>query len=266
MDKQEKNYKEGRFEFTVYVNDHIICKRNFSIPNYIENSMNTEEFKSTVDDIVRLVDNDLKSKSRVYTWHFYNPMPEQHSSEFSDPLLKPWECTFKLVISDNHRDVISKIWDGYAYPKFVRDKVDLTNKNVRIVTRDGNVQTYDKDSFFKGKDGKLSIELETIKGMILDKPDELYQITRMICDTCGAKDYASKKDAIFTTSGVYRNVDYARDENGNAIIAGDSDTVLRKTGPSRKYSYRLKDINRKFISDWGKAVSEKTKTYQNTLY
>ena len=266
MDKQEKSYKEGRFEFTVFVSDHIICKRNFSISNYIENSMNTEEFKSTVDDIVKLIDNDLKSKSRVYTWHFYNPMPGQELPEFSEPLLKPWACTFKLVISDNHRDVISRIWDGYAYPKFVRDKVDLTNKNVRIVTRDGNVQTYDKESFFKDKDGKLSTELETIKGMIYDKSDVLYQITRMICDTCGAKDYASKKDAVFTTVGVYRNTDYDRDENGNVVTDENGNEKLHKTGPSRKYSYRLKDINRKFISDWGKAVSEKTKEYQKTLY
>ena len=266
MDKQEKNYKEGRFEFTVYVNDHIICKRNFSIPNYVENSMNTEEFKYTVDDIVNLIDNDLKSKSRVYTWHFFNPMPGQQNPEFSEPLLKPWECTFKLVISDNHRDVISRIWDGYAYPKFVRDKVDLTNKNVRIITRNGNVQTYDKKSFFEGNDGKLSIELETIKGMILDKPDELYQITKMICDPCGAKDYSSKKDASYTTMGVYRNVDYDRDENGNIIIDENGNKKAHKTGYTMKYNYNVNNINRNYISNWGKIVSKKTKEYQKTLY
>ena len=43
--KEIKNYKEERFEFTVFVNDNIICKRNFRIYNFIENSMNTLEFK-----------------------------------------------------------------------------------------------------------------------------------------------------------------------------------------------------------------------------
>ena len=63
--KEIKDYKEERFEFTVYVNDNIICKRNFRIFNYIENSMNTLEFKEKLDEIVRLIDDDLKSKSLV---------------------------------------------------------------------------------------------------------------------------------------------------------------------------------------------------------
>ena len=69
--KEIKDYKEERFEFTVYVNDNIICKRNFRIFNYIENSMNTLEFKHKLDEVVKLIDDDLKSKSRVYTWYYY---------------------------------------------------------------------------------------------------------------------------------------------------------------------------------------------------
>ena len=37
---KEKDYKEERFEFTVYVNDNIICKRNFRIFNYISYYLN----------------------------------------------------------------------------------------------------------------------------------------------------------------------------------------------------------------------------------
>ena len=74
MENNEKrDYKEERFEFTIFVNDFIICSRNFRIFNYIENSMNTLEFKNTVDGIVKMIDDDLKSKSRVYTWYNYDP-------------------------------------------------------------------------------------------------------------------------------------------------------------------------------------------------
>ena len=41
-----------------------------------------------------------------------------------------------------------------------------------------------------------------------------------IMKNCGVKDYSSKKDASFTTIGIYRNVDYDRDENGNIITEG----------------------------------------------
>ena len=60
---KEKDYKEERFEFALYVNDNIICKRNFRIFNFIENSMNTLEFKEKVDEIVEMIDDDLKSRA-----------------------------------------------------------------------------------------------------------------------------------------------------------------------------------------------------------
>ena len=81
--KETKDYKEERFEFTIYVNDNIICKRNFRIFNFIENSMNTLEFKETVDSIVKLIDDDLKSKSRVYTWCYFNPNEKDAFEEFA---------------------------------------------------------------------------------------------------------------------------------------------------------------------------------------
>ena len=54
--KEFKDYREERFEFTIYVNDNIICKRNFKIFNFIEGSMNTLEFNETVDKIVNIID------------------------------------------------------------------------------------------------------------------------------------------------------------------------------------------------------------------
>ena len=182
--KEIKDYKEERFEFTVYVNDNIICKRNFRIYNFIENSMNTLEFKEKVDEIVNLIDEDLKSKSRVYSWYYFNPERPEENEEFTSPLIEPWACTFKLVISDNKRDVITKIWDGYGYPRFIRERVDLSNKNVKVVRQDGTSTVYDKETFFNSNKGFLSFEYEVLKGMIMDKPDVLLQITKKICEVC----------------------------------------------------------------------------------
>ena len=77
MENKEREYKEERFEFALYVNEFVICKRNFKIFNFIEGSMGSLDFKETLDDIVGIIDQDLKSKSNVYMWHYFNPNDPQ---------------------------------------------------------------------------------------------------------------------------------------------------------------------------------------------
>ena len=256
MENKERDYKEERFEFTVYVNDNIICKRNFRIYNYIENSMNTLEFKDKLDEIVHLIDEDLKSKSRVYTWYYFNPQAPEENEEFTSPLIEPWACTFKIVISDNKRDVITKIWDGYAYPKFIRDKVDLSNKNVKVTNKDGQTFSYEKDSFFKANEGRLSFEHEVLKGMIIDKPDVLLQITKKICEACSPSKEEIKENGKFDSRDnkylrKYTVIDnYGKDANGN----------------DKKYAYSLYLANLKTERDWERSVADKTKKYFRNLY
>lgn len=258
--KETRDYKEERFEFTVFVNDNIICKRNFRIYNFIENSMNTLEFKEKVDEIVKLIDDDLKSKSRVYTWYYFNPQMPEDNEEFTSPLIEPWACTFKLVISDNKRDVITKIWDGYAYPKYVREKVDLSNKNVKVTRQDGSTYVYDKESFFRTNAGSLSFEHEVLKGMIIDKPDVLLQITKKICEAC-----SPSKDEIKDSSKGYFDPKESYKYLAKYTVLdeyGNDD----KSIPSKKYAYSLYLANKKIEKDWEKAVQKKTDKYLKTLY
>lgn len=254
--KEIKDYKEERFEFTVYVNDNIICKRNFRIYNFIENSMNTLEFKEKLDEIVKLIDDDLKSKSRVYTWYYYNPQALDENDEFNTKLIEPWACTFKIVISDNKRDVITKIWDGYAYPKYIRDKVDLSNKNVKVTNKDGQTFSYEKEAFFKANEGRLSFEHEVLKRMIIDKPDVLLQITKKICEACSPSKQEIKEKGYFDPreNGKYLSKytvidDYGKDANGK----------------DKKYAYSLRLANKKIEKDWERAVMNKTNRYFKNL-
>lgn len=261
MDNKEKDYKEERFEFTIYVNDNIICKRNFRIYNFIENSMNTLEFKEKVDEIVNMIDDDLKSKSRVYSWYYYNPSNPNENEEFTSPLIEPWACTFKLVITDNHKDVITKIWDGYAYPKSIREKVDLSNKNVKVMTKDGQVYSYDKESFFKSNSGRLSFEQEVLRNMIIDKQDVLLQITKKICEACSpSKDEIKEKRYLDSKENSKYLSDFTViDEYGNDEKSGDA----RK---KKVYSYSLFLANKKVEKAWERVLQEKTKEYLKNLY
>ena len=72
--QENSEYREERFEFALYVNNNLVCKRNFKMRNFIEGSMQSENFKHVADEIVQMIDDDLKSKSRVYTWYYYNPI------------------------------------------------------------------------------------------------------------------------------------------------------------------------------------------------
>lgn len=231
-----KEFSAGRFEFALFVNENLVCKRNFRIPNFIEGSMQTLDFASTVDECVTLIDNDLKSKSRVYIWYYFEPDLKD------DPMmtnnLKLGECTFKFVIYDNEREVFSKIWDGYGYPSMVRNNIDLTNSIVKIISRAGDVYTYDR-AYFEANADKLWPDLYVRKCMFWDKPNLIPLIIEKIVDSC-----SSKEDG-------YENIN-------------DYDTLLTFGKGANKVTYNtsLYHANKKYFKEWEKAVSAKTAAYE----
>lgn len=262
--KTEKEYREERFEFLLFVNNNLICKRNFKINNYIEESMTSLDFKHTIDDIVRMIDDDLKSKSRVYTWYYYDEDKETYDvpDDFDKPLLEPWECTFKFVVTDNKKPVIEKIWDGYGYPRALREKVDIANKLVRVTTYDGRFLTFEKEAYFAENVDRLTPELYIIKAMIMDKGDLLLGITKKICEICSPRENGYQVTGDYILSEIYRDKTYEYDENGEVkTTAKGKPLVTVNKENTKKYYYSNNLAYRKYVADWGKAVSEKTKEY-----
>ena len=253
MNTEEKDYKEERFEFTLYVNDNIICKRNFKIFNYIENSMNTLEFKETVDRVVKMIDDDLKSKTRVYLWYHYNPQSPTDNEELISPLVDPWTYTFKLTITDNKKEVISKIWDGYAYPRAIRSRIDLSNKYVTVTTKDGQVFSYDKDTYFATNGNRLGFDQEVMKAMIGDKSDVLYQIIKAIREACSVDRDEIRENGYQRNNSTYLSNYTIAEKYGN----GDG---------AKEYTYSLALANRRIERDWERKVAKKTKEYFKNLY
>lgn len=234
-----RTYKEERFEFVLYVNNNIICKRNFKINDFIEHSMESEEFKHEVDKIVDTIKNDLNSKSRVYTWYYFNPDEIDPKDEFHTPLIEPWECTFKFVISDRRHPVITRIWDGYAYPRSIREKVDIGNKTVKFTNRDGKLMTFDKEEFFNDNSQRLTFDQQVLKAQIMDKSDLLLQITKSICELCSP------------SGGNYKTTnDY---------------TLVEKFGDTH-YNLNIKAANRRLEKSWEDALKDKTAEYFKNLY
>lgn len=256
MENKSKDFKEKRFDFTVYVNDNIIAKRNFSIFNYVEGSVNSLEFKDTVDAIVGLIKDDLASKSRVYLWHFYNPERPEDTEELVSPRIEDWECTFKVVISDNKHDVYTRIWDGGVYPRYVRERVDLSNKSVKLMTKDGRVYTYDKDEFFAERGNRLSFEQELIKGMIMDKQDVLQKSLKMLCEVCSP----SKDDTDGIRLSKHELQKFNSDYTFKETFGNDDKSIKAK----KTYSTSLKSL-KLAEREWERLLKDKTDKYFDSI-
>ena len=234
-----RSYKEERFELALFVNNNLICKRNFRINDFIEHSMESEEFKNEVDKIVNAIKNDLASKSRVYTWYYFNPNDIDPEDEFNTPLIEPWKCTFKFVITDRRRPVITRIWDGSVYPRAIREKVDIVNKSVKVFNEKGEMVSVDKEEFFKKDAQKLTFDQQVLKAQILDKGDLLLQITKGICEVCSP------------SGGEFKSTkDY---------------TLVSKVG-DKNYKLSLAAANEKVEQGWANMLKKKTDDYFKNLF
>lgn len=175
MEKEKNYYENVDYRFSAVLtltddeseskNDVIIFKRDFNIFNFDEKSLYSLNLKEAIDKLVTLIDMDLKSKSRVYTWYFFDENYEDE--EFTQPLTKDNVITFKLTFFDREKPIISKIWSGDGYPMSVRNNVDLTNK--RFVRNDNN------PDFIKRVAGLAS------KG----KPDITNIVMKTLASVCG---------------------------------------------------------------------------------
>lgn len=216
---QKKEYRPERFQFILSVNDNIICQRYFRINGFNPISLSSKELKETIDGIVNdVLHSDLQSKSRTYMWYTYD---ENFSDdEFSLPLEDAWVTTFKFAFLIDDKEVISKVWDGSIYPKFVRESVDIVNKKNR----------------FDGLDGRMSFETSLLRKMVIDKPDLSYIIINLICDVCSVT-YSNQYD--YSTADKFDKKTYYL---------------------NNKLSYD------RFISKWEKQLTQKTKTYFDSLF
>lgn len=236
----KKNY-HNRFEFVLSVNEFIVCKRAFDIEDFVEGSMQTNDFKLQVDMIVDRIQEDLKRKSRIYV----NYHADYKHEGFNDPemyeeLSPEGDCIFTFTVFDNKKPVISRSWDGRYYPVYVRKNVDLTNRQVKITNKDNEPRIYDKDEFFADEERALFGELWILKQMIINQPDLVAFAIESMTSICTDRDL----------SNYERLVEYCNTDGSN----------------SRYYSTNLSMDHNRLKTNWGSAVSEKTKQYMEELF
>ena len=103
--------------------------------------------------------------------------------EMTDNTVESNKSTYKFAFKVDGREVCSVQWDGY-YPKFVRDKIDLSNKR-------GKFDEEDID--------RLSFEQYLLYKMAEGRTDLVYGLIKTICTACSYQnsgDYTTTVNAI----------------------------------------------------------------------
>lgn len=92
------------------------------------------------------------------------------------------KTTYKFAFKVDGREACSIVWDGY-YPKFVRDKIDLSNKRGRF---DG------EDAYY------LTFEQYLLNAMVKGKSDLVYGLIKNICYACSLPEPENGEETNYT--------------------------------------------------------------------
>jgi hypothetical protein len=108
------------------------------------------------------------------------------------------KSTYRFVFTVDEKEVCSMEWDGY-YPKFVRDKIDLSNKRGK----------FDEDEV-----DHLSFEQYLLYKMVEGRSDLVYGLIKSICNACG---YQNNNDYTTSVDGI---IDEWNNDSARASFGG----------------------------------------------
>lgn len=129
-----KRIEDERFEFYLYINDHIICQRFLKIRDYNEDSINSLEIKELMDSIVGMnngaygelgiIPNHLKKKTLNFMWDGYNPYSTTPDDSINKNIFEKLD-NFQFEIRVDKETVAKGQFCGNYFPPKVRYAVDI---------------------------------------------------------------------------------------------------------------------------------------------
>jgi len=140
-------------EFILYINGNIICQRYFNVKNFNKKSLRSINTYDCINDVVEIIERDLKKKSKEYLWKGFNTYIKQTQEQIIIENIFDNEDIFKLEIKVDDRLVISKEFTGNVYQQRVRYSVDIRKLIPNIINR--ITETFSKE--------KLNVEYGSIK-------------------------------------------------------------------------------------------------------
>ena len=216
--KQEKkgptDYKEP-YEFRLLIGDSIICQRYFRINNFNKASLSSLELTDAIRYCARMIDEDLKSKTRVYSWYmapmvftseeemrnwFANPnnaakvrlyenisIKDEKNTEYTWNGTSLVECEKKIFDGTFTNDLTEKDTLTYEFAFYVNDEkvVSTIFDGVYPYFIRRNIDLSNTRGKFEGEDlSRLTFESYILNRLVYDRPDLIKKIVKEICNTC----------------------------------------------------------------------------------
>ena len=216
-------YKE-RFQFLLWVNDNIICQRYFKINGYNNDSLRSLQFKETMDNVTKMIQDDLLSKSRIFMWYTREEpikmtgfVKDIENCNDSDVILLTSpsydgkvELTNGAIVDKSYFNYPDGTEDSYSDNEKLPEW-DVTFKFQMLVDEkpvyeriwDGTVypkyvrngvDLTNSDILYKDKEpSSLHFSYAIIRHMTLGKIDLVYHIIKQICEVMSYKFEDSSK-------------------------------------------------------------------------
>ena len=306
--KKEGNFVDNiayksKFQFLIWVNDNVICQRYFKINGFNENFVHTEEFDECMNGIVRSIQEDLESKSRIFMWYtnVYEPMKMQ--GFVTDDEIDKYGIDFLRIMCDSKikGNIIAP--DGRIFQKRYINYDSASNYDFGEVERpkdgefifkfsfliddvpvfekiwDGNVYpkfvrngvdlTNAYASYNKNDTSTLSFGAAIVRHMQQGKTNLISDFIRRICDTLSIG-YNNDKYVYTREMETYKNDNTIDREVYDAAVAVHGvvkPTVVGHTDikeEEKKYDYLSALAS--YTQSWENSVHKKTQEYFNTLY
>jgi hypothetical protein len=261
--KAPVDYKEP-YEFRLLLGDNIICQRYFRINNFNPLSLGSAELTNTIRACAQMIDDDLKAKSRVYTWHmaplvfknedemrkwFANPgyvkgirmgetivLRDEAKTEYTWDGEKLVECEKKIDDGTFTTELTDRDTLTYEFAFYVNDRkiISTSFDGVYPYFIRRNIDLSNMKGKFEGDDvSRLGFDSYILNCLVADHPDLIKKIVKEICYVCSVAE-----DDYYTTYEVYKTpggkeMKYALNLTKNVVYANYADEIAR----AKKYLY-----------------------------
>jgi hypothetical protein len=111
------------WEFSLYINNHIIVQRFFKVADYNKDVIKSADIKHVGDYCTEIITNDLKAKSVDYMWERFNPYIKQKKEDIQHRVRKNDVIDFEIKIKN--RIVYKRRIDGSVYQPYVKYAMDI---------------------------------------------------------------------------------------------------------------------------------------------
>lgn len=161
----------------------------------------------------------LRDSDDMFVWDGEKAKPYNgyfNKSDYIEGISDDAPCTLKLAFLDSGKEVISEVWDGNVYPRFVRTNIDLSNS---------------KNKYEYGEN-YAPFEATLINAMIAGQRDLIPQIVKELCVCCS-------RDNNYTTKVTYGDKEYNLnlDEEWNNYVSQLGSKLKKKTEKYLKTLY-----------------------------